>query len=48
LGDAQRGRERDLPQRRTGLQLAVEDRPAQLVGDPVDGGGVFEMEGAER
>ena len=31
-----------------GLQLAVEDGPAQLVGDPVDGRGELEVEGAER
>ena len=46
--DAQRGGDRDLAQRRTGLELAVEDGPAQLVGDPVDGRGVLEAEGAER
>ena len=38
----------DLAQRRAGLELAVEDRPAQLVGDPVDGRGVLEAQRAER
>ena len=47
-GDAQRRGQGDLAQRRAGLELAVEDRPAQLVGDPVDGRGVLEVQRAER
>ena len=31
-----------------GLQLAVEDRAPQLVGDPVHGGGVAQVQGVER
>ena len=46
--DAQRGGDRDLAQRRTGLQLAVEDGPAQLGRDAVDGRRVLEAEGPER
>ena len=47
-GDAERVGERDLAQRRPGLELAVEDRPPQLVGDPVDGGEVLEVEVERR
>ncbi len=46
-GDAERLGERDLAQRRTGLQLALEDGSAQLLGHPVDRRGVLEAEGAE-
>ena len=35
-GDAQRVGQGHLAQRRTGAQLAVEQRPPQLLGDPVD------------
>jgi hypothetical protein len=45
--DAQRLGEGDLTKRRTRLQLALEQRPTELVGDPVHGGGVLQMEGAE-
>ena len=46
-GDAERLGERDLAQRRTGLQLALEDGSTQLLGHPVDRRGVLEAEGAE-
>jgi hypothetical protein len=46
--DSEGGREGDLTQRRTGLQLTLEDRPPQLLDDPVDGRGVLEVERAER
>ena len=47
-GDPHGVGQRDLAQRRTGLDLAVEQRPAQLLGHPVHGRGVLQGERLER